>query len=102
VEVPSAEDAAAVRRSARERRERSRRPTLRKPEPTIEIGDDLNCLIDQIDDRGRVALTAFAAGLAAASSAELIARAERIAHNFRDVADAQGRSGRPRIEGEGT
>jgi hypothetical protein len=101
VELPSVEDAAAVRRFARERRERARRPDNRRSPDGIDGGEPLESLIDRICDRGRVALTVFAAGLAAASSAELIARAERIAHNFRDVADMQRRSSGPTIESEG-
>jgi hypothetical protein len=43
----------------------------------------------------------FAVGLAAANSAELIEKAERIALNFRNVAAMQRRSSGLGIEGEG-
>ncbi len=101
VELPSIDDAAAVRRFARECRDRARRPGNCRPPDGIDGGEPLESIIDRIGDRGRSVLALFAAGLAATNSAELIERAERIAMNFRDVADMQRRSSGPTIEGEG-
>lgn len=101
VEVSSTEDAIAVRRFARECRDRARRPSNRRPPDGIDGGEPLESIIDRIGDRGRAVLALFATGLAATTSAELIERAERIAMNFRDVADMQRRSSGPTIEGEG-
>lgn len=101
VEVLSAEDATAVRRFARERRDRARRPGNRRAPDGIDGGEPLESIIDRIGDRGRSVLALFAAGLVATNSAELIERAERIAMNFRDVADMHRRSSGPTIEGEG-
>lgn len=101
VEVPSTEDAATVRRFARECRERARWPDNCTRQAEINGAEPLESIIDRIGDRGRVALTVFAAGLAAANNAELIERSERIALNFRDAADMQRRSSVLGIEGEG-
>ncbi|MCF3948270.1 hypothetical protein [Acidiphilium iwatense] len=91
VEVPTAEDAAAVRRFARERRESGRqaRPAASPTDRHEDAGETLADLIDRIGPNAMPALRVFAAGLATARTPELIARAGRIARNYADVARMQ-------------
>lgn len=102
VEVPTAEDAAAVRRFARERRSAHQVAIVQavQAEPNTEA-EPLTQIIGRLDSRRHALLRLFAAGLAAADTPALIARAERIARNYVDVATAQQRTGGPRQEGRG-
>lgn len=98
VEVPNAEDAAAVRRFARERRQGRGKPRNEGQEASsaINTSEPLASVIERIDGDRQAVLRLFAQGLAAAVTPELIARAERIARNFFEIAEMQGRAGGPK------
>lgn len=101
VEVPSAEDAAAVRRFARERRDNSRQARSAGP-PTDrheDAGETLADLVERIGPDAMSALRVFATGLAITRTPELIARAERIARNYADIARAQDHPSVRGVEG---
>lgn len=103
VEVPSAEDAAAVRRFARERREANRRarPAASPTDRHDDVGETLADVIERIGPNAMPALRVFAAGLAITRTPDLIARAERIARNYMYVARMQDHPGVQGSEGRG-
>jgi len=88
VEVPSAEDALAVRRFAQNRRQAAKRPLPTRPAdpPTGPSAGGLEAVLGQLPPGGRAALERFARALARAATPALIARAATMAAILEDAA----------------
>lgn len=86
VEVPTPDDALAVKRFARDRRH-GHRPA--PAAPPMEIGsidrEQLAASVVNLSTQHLVALRLFIAGLEGAQSAELVERANRVAATFHDA-----------------
>lgn len=84
VEVPTQDDALAVKRFARQRRE-----AVTRPEPTASEShsndSNITSLIANLDPTARAAVETFVQALAAATDRDLIERAGRVAANYEDA-----------------
>ena len=97
VEVPTPDDAAAVRRFAQERRRHPARllpPSQLPGEGAAAGGETLESILPTLSPDALEALRIFAGGLQLGQSPSILARALRVAANFRDAAEMQGRAGR--------
>lgn len=84
VEVPTPDDALAVKRFARQRREAAAHPAPATP-ASHSSGANLTLLIDELTPAARAAVETFVQALAAAPDRELIERAGRVAANYEDA-----------------
>lgn len=92
VEVPSPEDALAIRRFALSRRQAPGGERESAAPPAEAGAEDLGQVLRQLDGQAREAVRVFAAGLAASRSPAMLARAQRVAANFADAAAREARS----------
>lgn len=84
VEVPTQDDALAVKRFARQRREAVAHPAPTAPAAHSSDGN-LTSLIADLTPAARAAVETFVQALAAAADRDLIARAGRVAANYQDA-----------------
>jgi hypothetical protein len=95
VEVPTIEDARAVRSFAQQRRNIAGVPVrsgAARYTPQAEPAEALDVLLEAVGQDAMQALRIFIAGLAQARTRNLIVRAERVAANFADAATRQART----------
>jgi hypothetical protein len=95
VEVPSLDDAAAVRRFAQERRRHPSRlhpPSQIAEEARGQGAETLKAIMPVLSPEALEALRVFALGLKLGQAPGMIARAQRVAANFLDAAEMQGRA----------
>lgn len=84
VEVPTPDDALAVKRFARQRREAVAHHAPAAP-ATHSSNANLTLLIDELTPDARAAVETFVQALAAAPDRDLIERAARVAANYEDA-----------------
>ena len=97
VEVPSQDDAAAVRRFAQERKRHPARLHPPAPLPGEEQAagsETLKVILPTLSAEALEAMRIFAVGLQQGQTPGLIARALRVASNFRDAAEMQSKAAR--------
>jgi hypothetical protein len=101
VEVPTAEDAHAVRRFAQARRRAAASATVHEAtaEPAAKVGDGLDILLADLDDARRGIAVQFSQALSRAVDPDMLARARRVALNFADAVAQRVRDARLRDEG---
>jgi hypothetical protein len=90
VEVPTTEDAVAVRRFAQERRRSSAKPKTPASTPQerpVVASEPLEAILLGLTGEALETLRIFAEGLKRAPTPELLARGWRVASNYRDAAD---------------
>ena len=95
VEVPTPDDAAAVRRFAQGRRRnpsQTHTPIQRPLERPTEALQPLEAIIPGLSADALVALRCFAEGLSQVRSQELLARGMRVAANYRDAVQMAART----------
>jgi hypothetical protein len=93
VEVPTAEDAHAVRRFAQARRRAAASATIHEAtaDPAAKAGDGMDALADLDDERRDIAIQ-FSQALGRAVDPDMLARARRVALNFADAVAQRARN----------
>ena len=95
VEVPTPDDAAAVRRFAQERRRHPARihpPAPLPGEVATAKSETLDAILPALNPEAMEALRIFAVGLQQGQTPSLLARALRVAANFRDAVEMQSKA----------
>jgi hypothetical protein len=101
VEVPTAEDAQAVRRFAQARRRAAGSAIVHEAtaEPTSEAGEGLDALLADLDDARRDTAIQFSQALRRAADPDMLARGRRVALNFADAVAQRVKDGALQDEG---
>lgn len=101
VEVPTAEDAHAVRQFAQARRRAADGATVHEAtaEPTAKAGEGPDALLADLDDARRDVAIQFSRALRRATDPDLLARGRRVALYFADAVAQRIKDGALRDEG---
>ena len=101
VEVPTAEDAHAVRRFAHARRRATDGATVHEAtaEPAAKAGEGPDALLADPDDARRDIAIQFSQALRRATDPDMLARGRRVALNFADAVAQRARDAALREEG---